>query len=214
MFTIFSIPDDPTLQQQADHYGLLFVIIAIVAFITNGGSLGIFELVGERMTRRMRIASFKAILSQEMGFFDEESHGTGALTSRLATDASQTHDLIAQIFKTMTSLSATLIMGTALAFANGWQLALIILAIVPLLGFAHWGRMKVLWGISNKVYYLLNHALRAFVLLIDLDPIYSSSKTKKVYEESGQIAGEAISHIRTVASLTRETTFEEKYAGK
>lgn len=37
-------------------------------------------------------------------------------------------------------------------------------------------------------------------------------KTKKAYEESGEIAAEAIKEIRTVASLTREGHFEDRFA--
>lgn len=36
-------------------------------------------------------------------------------------------------------------------------------------------------------------------------------KTRKAYEESGQIANEAIENIRTIASLTREETFRQMY---
>ena len=44
---------------------------------------------GENLTSRLRSLSFRAMLRQEMGWFDEERNSTGALTTRLANDAGQ-----------------------------------------------------------------------------------------------------------------------------
>ena len=44
---------------------------------------------GEFLTERIRSRLFKAMLRQEMGWFDEEKHSTGALTTRLSEDAAQ-----------------------------------------------------------------------------------------------------------------------------
>jgi ATP-binding cassette subfamily B (MDR/TAP) protein 1 len=38
-----------------------------------------------------------------------------------------------------------------------------------------------------------------------------STKTKKAYEQSGRVANEAIANIRTVVTLAKESSFEEKY---
>lgn len=46
-----------------------------------------FSLSGERLTARVRSTTFKAMLRQEMGFFDDDRNSTGALSTILATDA-------------------------------------------------------------------------------------------------------------------------------
>ena len=43
-----------------------------------------FTLVGERLTMRLRLMAFKAVLSQEMAWFDMEENSTGAIILRLA----------------------------------------------------------------------------------------------------------------------------------
>lgn len=45
-----------------------------------------FSVSGENLTLRLRYQAFKAMMRQEMGWFDEEDHSTGALTSTLADD--------------------------------------------------------------------------------------------------------------------------------
>ena len=46
-------------------------------------------VAGEKLTKRIRLRTFQAILRQEIGWFDDHRHSTGALTTRLAVDASE-----------------------------------------------------------------------------------------------------------------------------
>ena len=43
-------------------------------------------LSGERLTTRLRVELFKALLKKEVGWFDEEEHTTGALNTILFVD--------------------------------------------------------------------------------------------------------------------------------
>lgn len=47
-----------------------------------------FAKSGELLTRRLRKVGFQAMLRQEIGWFDDPKNSSGALTTRLATDAS------------------------------------------------------------------------------------------------------------------------------
>ena len=46
-------------------------------------------VAGERLTKRLRYLSFKAILRQDIAWFDQKTNSTGALAARLASDASE-----------------------------------------------------------------------------------------------------------------------------
>ena len=52
-----------------------------------------FDVAGEALTARIRSVSFKAMLRQEIGWYDEERNSTGALTTRLANDAGQVKEV-------------------------------------------------------------------------------------------------------------------------
>ncbi|KAG0251782.1 Multidrug resistance protein 1 [Mortierella polycephala] len=176
---------NPNFLKDADFDALIFLIIGIAALITNGGAVMIFEYVGETMSRRMRTLSFKAIVSQEMGFFDKEENSTGALSSRLATDAYQMHELVSQIMKLSFQTLVTVGIGLTLAFVQSWRLTLVILATIPFVGASQYFALGTLAGFS--------------------------AKTKKAYEQSGRVANESIVNIRTVATLAKEAYFESKY---
>ena len=47
-----------------------------------------FAISGEYLTMRIRGLAFKAYLRQEIGYFDDHRNNVGAVTTRLATDAS------------------------------------------------------------------------------------------------------------------------------
>jgi len=124
-------------------------------------------------------------MSQEMGFFDREENSTGALSSRLATDAYQMHELVSQIMKLTFQTLVTVGLGLGFAFAKSWSLTLVILALIPLLAASQYFAIGTMTGFSTK--------------------------TKKAYEQSGRVANEAIANIRTVVALAKESDFEQRY---
>ena len=48
-----------------------------------------FSVAGENLTSRLRSRSFRAMLRQEISWFDDERNSSGALTTRLSGDAGQ-----------------------------------------------------------------------------------------------------------------------------
>jgi hypothetical protein len=46
-----------------------------------------FDSAGAKLTRKLRSTAFRHLLHMEVGFYDEDNHPLGALTSRLASDA-------------------------------------------------------------------------------------------------------------------------------
>lgn len=48
-----------------------------------------FSVSGGALTARLRFSAFKAMLRQEIGWFDEERNSSGALITRLADDAAK-----------------------------------------------------------------------------------------------------------------------------
>lgn len=47
-----------------------------------------FGVSGENLTRRLRSRGFKAMLSQEIAWFDDPKNNIGTLCTKLAVDAS------------------------------------------------------------------------------------------------------------------------------
>jgi len=46
-----------------------------------------FGISGENLTKRLRLKSFKSILSQELAWFDNKQNNIGTLCTKLSTEA-------------------------------------------------------------------------------------------------------------------------------
>ncbi len=63
--------------------------MAFGAAIVQFFAASLLSIAGERLTKRLRYLSFQSMLRQEIAWFDKKSNSTGALTTKLATDASE-----------------------------------------------------------------------------------------------------------------------------
>ncbi|KAM3928003.1 ATP-binding cassette sub-family B member 5-like [Leptodactylus fuscus] len=187
IFGAYSIETQKDLiQSEINIYSIIVTVIGVVSFFTYFMQGFMFGRSGEVLTMRLRQMAFKSMLRQEMSWFDDKKNNTGALTTRLATDASQIQTatgsrlgLIAENFSTMGT-------GIILSLVFGWELALLIIVLTPILVITGLLETRALVGFANR--------------------------DKKQLQYAGKIATEAVDNIRTVASLTRETTFEEMYS--
>nr|XP_038031212.1 ATP-binding cassette sub-family B member 5 isoform X3 [Anas platyrhynchos] len=161
---------------------LLLGVITLVAYIIQGFMFG---KSGEILTMRLRSLSFRALLQQEIGWYDDQKNAVGILLTRLATDASQVKGATGSRLGLMTMTVFTLLTAIIIAFVYGWQLTLLILACIPF----------VIATNAASVSSVSGHA----------------AKDQKALEEAGRISTESVENIRTVASLTREEAFYEKY---
>ncbi|XP_031445942.1 ATP-binding cassette sub-family B member 5 isoform X3 [Phasianus colchicus] len=68
---------------------LMFLLLGVITLATYIIQGFMFGKSGEILTMRLRSLSFKALLQQEIGWYDDQKNAVGVLLTRLATDASQ-----------------------------------------------------------------------------------------------------------------------------
>ncbi|XP_067459605.1 bile salt export pump isoform X2 [Thunnus thynnus] len=184
----FGIRDVNEQREQIDGICILFCIVAVISFFSQFLQGYAFAMSGELLTRRLRKVGFQAMLKQEIGWFDDPRNSPGALTTRLASDASMvqgaTGSQIGMIVNSLTSIGASFI----IAFYFSWKLTLVIMCFLPLIGLSGVLQAKMLSGFANE--------------------------DKNAMEEAGQVSSEALGNIRTIAGLAKESSFVESYEQK
>ncbi|ESO91246.1 hypothetical protein LOTGIDRAFT_153678 [Lottia gigantea] len=167
-------------------WSLMFLGLGVCSFMFNLIQNVSFGSSGEKLTARLRLQCFRSLVRQEISYFDDPKHSTGALTTRLATDASMVKNATGIRIGIMLQSAVSLIAGITIGFVYGWKLALVICAAVPIMALAGALHMKTLSG--------------------------GQKKDAELLEEAGKTSSEAVENARTVQSLTREKHFYDRYA--
>ncbi|CAI0469217.1 unnamed protein product [Linum tenue] len=167
-----------TVEKKQYALRLLFLAILVGASAFLEGLC--WTRTSERQTSRMRLEYLKAVLRQEVGFFDGESAScsTFQVISVISSDAHVIQDTIAEKIPNCLAHLTSFIASILVSFLLSWELAIsalpfAILFIAPGLGFGK--------------------------LLVKL-----AGKSKEAYEMGGTIAEQAISSIRVVYSYVGE----------
>lgn len=167
---------------------LVFVAIGAGALVGNFFYFGALGVSGERLTRKLRSLSFRALLRQEMGFFDLKENAVGALATRLSTDASQVKGVTGDTLGAVATVTSSLLTGLIIAFVTCWRVALVVMAIVP--------------GVVAGGYFEMQ-------MSAGLD-----SGSKKNFSGAGAIASESVDNIVTVRSLGIESHFDNRFVSE
>ncbi|WWC65424.1 uncharacterized protein I303_108042 [Kwoniella dejecticola CBS 10117] len=165
---------------------LFYFVTAILAFIATYVQIVGFSSTGWDLNAKLRKESFKAVLRHDIGWFDEDSNSTGAVTSNLAENPQKVQGLFGVTLGTIVQSIATLIGGCIIGLVYGPLLALIGIACIPLLISGGYIRLKVV--------------------------VLKDQKMKKLHASSAHLASEAAGAVRTVASLTREDDVDKIYS--
>ncbi|KAI1337806.1 multidrug resistance protein [Xylariaceae sp. FL0016] len=173
------------VKSDSDFWSAMFLMLALVQFLAQMCQGIAFAKCSERLVHRVRDRAFRTMLRQDVAFFDKDENTAGALTSFLSTETTHVAGLSGVTLGTLLMVTTTLVAAMVVALAFGWKLALVCIATIP-----------VLLGCGFFRFYMLAHFQR---------------RSARAYEKSASYASEAISAIRTVASLTREEDVLAQY---
>ena len=161
---------------------ITFFVMSLFSFLRGA----LFTLAGERLVARFRVRVFKAIVRQDVAFFDENQ--SGELQSRLANDTTTIQEAVTVNISMGLRWAAQVIVGLVIIFFQSWKLSLLMLSVVPFL------------AIGGRIY-------GSFVRNI-------SKNYQDALGKAGETAEQAFSCIRTVRSFSQEGYEVAAYRGK
>ncbi|KAE8733144.1 ABC transporter B family member 12 [Hibiscus syriacus] len=163
---------------------LKFVYLAVASAAASFFQVASWMVTGERQAARIRSLYLKAILSQDIAFFDDEING-GEVMGRMSGDTVLIRDAIGEKVGSFIQQAAAFTGGFVIALLRGWLLTLVLLSSIPPL------------VISGAI---LHKLVGKF-----------SFRGQASYSLSATVAERTISSIRTVASFAGEKQAIAKY---
>ena len=186
LIRVFTLPRQEA-KNQADFYALMFFVVALgnlVAYFTVGWMCNI---IGQTVTHRYRREMFERVLYQDMDFFDRPENSSGALTSKLSSLPTALQELVSANILLIFIVFVNIVSSSILAIVYGWKLGLVVV----------FGGLPLLLG-SGYARIRLDQKLER--------------QTGERFADSAGLATEAVTSIRTVASLTLEKQILDEYS--
>lgn len=174
-----------SIRDAGDFFGLMFFVLAIIEFFANVMSWSGFGWVSEHIVYSVRVLSFRSLFEQDLQWHQSEGRTPALLLSYITRDGNALAGLSGSVLGTMISITVNLVAAIILTHIIAWKIALVCLSLVPLLLGA--GMMEL-------------HVLGQF-----------EEKHETAYTKSVDIGTEAITNIKTVASLSLEEEILSDY---
>ncbi|KAI3759988.1 hypothetical protein L1987_50376 [Smallanthus sonchifolius] len=184
--TFYEPPDK--MKSDSKFWAMMFILVGVISFCSFPARSYFFSVAGCKLIKRVRSLCFEKVINMEVGWFDKPENSSGAIGARLSADAASVRGLVGDALAQLVQDLSAVVVGLTIAFATCWQLAFIILALIPLVGANGFVNLKYAKGFS--------------------------ADAKMMYEEASQVASDAVGGIRTIASFCGEEKVMRFYRDK
>jgi ABC-type multidrug transport system fused ATPase/permease subunit len=174
-----------SISERGNFYGLMFFVLAIIEFFANVVSWGGFGLVSEKIVYKVRVLSFRSLFEQDLQWHQSKGRSPALLLSYITRDGNALAGMSGSVIGTLFSISVNLVAAIILTHIIAWRIALVCLALVPL---------------------LLGAGLMELMVLGKFEERHENAYTKSV-----DIGVEAVTSIKTIASLSLEENTLQTY---
>ncbi|CAI9089469.1 OLC1v1024049C1 [Oldenlandia corymbosa var. corymbosa] len=179
MIWVFFLPDHEEMKRKIEIYALCFLGFAALSLLINICQHYNFAAMGEHLTKRIRERMLSKILTFDLGWFDKDENATVAICSRLANDAHVVRSLVGDRMSLLVQTVSMVTISFAMGIAIAWRLALVMITVQPLVIICYYWR-RVLFKTMSR-------------------------KCAQAREQSGKIAAEEVSNLRTVVAFNSQS---------
>ena len=147
------------LKEDTSFWAIIFMVLGFASVIAYPAQTFFFSIAGCKLVQRIRSMCFEKVVHMEVGWFDESEHSSGTIGARLSADAAAIRGLVGDALAQMVQNLSSILAGLIIAFLACWQLAFVVLAMLPLIALNGFLYMKFMKGFSAdaKVRKLLIH---------------------------------------------------------
>ncbi|PON52777.1 ABC transporter [Trema orientale] len=178
MISVYFLTDHNEIKGKIRNSALGLFGLSLFSLLINISQHYNFAYMGEYLTKRIREAMLSKIFTFEVGWFDKDENCSSVICSRLSKDANMVRSLVGDgisfLVQTISAVSIAWTMGLVIA----WRLAIVSIAVQPLLIMCLYFRRVTLKSMSRKAI--------------------------KEQDESTKLAAEAVSNFRTITAFSSQ----------
>lgn len=178
VLSVYYNPDHGYMIREIRKYCFLLIGVSSAALLFNTVQHLFWDIVGENLTKRVREKMLAAVLKNEMAWFDQEENESARIAARLALDANNVRSAIGDRISVIMQNSALMLVACTAGFVLQWRLALVLIAVFPVVVAATVLQKMFMQGFSG-----------------DLEGAHAKAT---------QLAGEAVGNVRTIAAFNSE----------
>ncbi|KAJ0095389.1 hypothetical protein Patl1_16799 [Pistacia atlantica] len=176
--SVYFLKDNSRIKSETRMYCFIFLGLTVLNFISHLLQHYNFAIMGEHLVKKVREKMLGKILTFEIGWFDQDENTSAAICARLANEANMVQSFIADRM----SLLIQVFFNASLAFTLGllvtWRIAIIMIAIQPLLIGSFYSKSVLMKSMSEKA--------------------------RKAQNEGSQLASEATINHRTITAFSSQ----------
>ncbi|KAA8529667.1 hypothetical protein F0562_034233 [Nyssa sinensis] len=178
LLSVYLKTDDSKIKSDTEVYCVIFSILTILSFITSLLQHYSFAVMGENLTKRVREKMLGSVLTFEIGWFDEDENTSAAICACLDTEANMVRSLISDRMSLLVQVFTNAYLAYALALVVTWRLAIVMIAMQPLVIGCFYSKSVLMKSVS--------------------------AKAKKAQNEGSQLACEAAVNHRTITAFSSQ----------
>ncbi|ETS83911.1 hypothetical protein PFICI_05787 [Pestalotiopsis fici W106-1] len=177
--------DESYIRSKGSFFGLMFFVLAIIEFCASLMSWSCFGYVAEKVLFSIRTLSMRSLMEQDVQWHQSEGRTPSTLLNYITADSNALGSLTGSIIGTLFSICVNFLVAVTLSHVLAWRIALVCLAVVPIMLGAGVMQMR------------LHHKF--------------ARKHETAFAKSVGITVEAVTSIKTVAALSLEREVEATY---
>lgn len=131
VMSVYYNPNHDYMIKQIDKYCYLLIGLSSAALVFNTLQHSFWDIVGENLTKRVREKMLTAVLKNEMAWFDQEENESARISARLALDANNVRSAIGDRISVIVQNTALMLVACTAGFVLQWRLALVLVAVFP-----------------------------------------------------------------------------------
>ncbi|XP_068667390.1 putative multidrug resistance protein [Aristolochia californica] len=178
VLSVYFLDDDDLIRSRSRKFCFIFLIIGLITVVANVIQHYNFAVMGEKLTKRVREKMLEKMLSFEVGWFDQDENTTGAICARIATEANVVRSIVGDRLSLILQVATTAVSAFVTALVITWRLAIVLLAVQPLLVGSIYARSKLMNSMSFQA--------------------------QKAQADGTQLASEAVVNHRTITAFSSQ----------